>query len=232
MFPPIVAQNRAATLSIFHRSLIGPGMNFQTAGAFRAAISKKLPRPPALKISTTPNADALHMWQFEHAIDPTAATPFRRAHVPVRVIVQRHDNHRLRRPPDPKRSQMMKVTGSVKQKGRETRLKFAVELVNQTRRRGETKLRPPLARFNNRQAKRLVPPRVIQVEMQSAADQANLLRGANRVKTLTCCMSESCKCPLNRRENQSRLRRANRRRHIVDLMHALSNAHAEPPELR
>ena len=180
MFPPILAQNRSAPLSIFHRPLIGPGMNFQTAGAFRAAISKKLSWPPALKIAAAPNADAPHMRELERTIDPTAAGPFGRPHVPVRMIVQRNDNHGLRHSPDPKRSQMMKVARAVKQKGREPRLKFAVELVDQARRRGETKLRPPLAPFNNGQAKRLVPPRVIQIEMQSAGNQRFYLGDCKR----------------------------------------------------
>ena len=60
---------------------------------------------------------------------------------------------------------MMKVARAVKQKWREPRFKFAIELVDQARRRGEAKFRPLLTRINNGQAKRLIPPRVIQVEM-------------------------------------------------------------------
>ena len=96
MFPPILAQNRSAPLSIFHRPLIGPGMNFQTAGAFRAAISKKLSWPPALKIAAAPNADAPDMGELQRTIDPAAAAPLRRANVPIGMIVERNNNERLR----------------------------------------------------------------------------------------------------------------------------------------
>jgi len=180
MFPPILAQNRSAPLSIFHRPLIGPGMNFQTAGAFRAAISKKLSWPPALKIAAAPNADAPYMRELQRTIDPAAAAPLRRANVPIGMIVERNNNERLRDTADPERAQMVKVARAVKQKGREPRLKFAVELVDQARRRGEAKLRPPLARINNGQAKRLIPPRVIQIEMQSAGNQRFYLGDCKR----------------------------------------------------
>jgi len=180
MFPPILAQNRSEPLSIFHRPLIGPGMNFQTAGAFRAAISKKLSWPPALKIATAPNADAPYMRELQRTIDPAAAAPLRRANVPIGMIVERNNNERLRDTADPKRAQMMKVTRAVKQKWRELRCKFAIELVDQVRRAGEAKLRPPLARINNGQVKRLIPPRVIQIEMQSAGNQRFYLGDCKR----------------------------------------------------
>ena len=204
MIAPIATQDRSPPLPIFRRTIVGPGMYFESPVAFRAPIAKNLMRPPALEVAATPHAHAPHMREFQRTIDPAAAAPLRRANVPIGMIVERNNNERLRDAADPERAQVVKVTGAVKQKRRETRLKFAVELVDQARRRREAKLRPPLTRFNNRQAKRFVPPRVIQVEMQSAADQANLLRGVERAKTLTCCMSESCKCPLNRKENQSR----------------------------
>ena len=66
---------------------------------------------------------------------------------------------------------MMKVTRAEKQKGRETCFVLAIKFGDQAGRRGEAQLWSPIARVNNRQSKRLVPPRVIQVEMQTAAGQ-------------------------------------------------------------
>ena len=67
---------------------------------------------------------------------------------------------------------MVKVAGSVEQKWRgEIRLLLPIELFDQTRRRGETQPRPPTPRISYRKADRLIRPRVIQIEMKSAANQ-------------------------------------------------------------
>ena len=189
MFPPILAQNRSAPLSIFHRPLIGPGMNFQTAGAFRAAISKKLSRPPALKIAAAPNADAPHMRELQRAIDPAAATPFRRANVPIGMIIERNDDERLRDAANPERAQMVKVARAVKQKWREPRFEFAIELVDQARRRGEAKLRPLLARIEAREMQRFTAPGAVKIDMQTAA-QRKLVRGS-RTKTVSARLRQT-----------------------------------------
>jgi len=55
MLAPIVAKNRASPLSIFRRAIISPRMHSQDPGALRAAVPENLVRPPALKISATPN---------------------------------------------------------------------------------------------------------------------------------------------------------------------------------
>src|SRR5205823_6728449 len=85
---PVVSQDSASTLSIFYRAIISPRMDLKNACSLSATIAKKLMRPPAFKISATPNADAAHVRKFQRAIHPSAAAPFRRAHVPVRVIVE------------------------------------------------------------------------------------------------------------------------------------------------
>src|SRR5256885_8489190 len=92
MFAPVVLQDRTTTLSIFHWAIVGPRMNFQPALAFAGAIRKNIVRPPALEIPATPNCDALDMRKLERPVDPSAATPFRRANVPVRVIIKRNQN--------------------------------------------------------------------------------------------------------------------------------------------
>ncbi len=109
MFAPILAQNCPATLSIFQRALIRPRMHFEFSGALGEEIPEKQVRPPAFKISAAPNADALHVRQFQRPIYPTAATPFRRTHIPIRVIVERNNDNWPREAPNPKRAQKMKV---------------------------------------------------------------------------------------------------------------------------
>ena len=59
-------------------------------------------------------------------------------------------------------------------------IQTVVELVDQARRRGEAKSRPLLTRINNGQAKRLIPPRVIQIKMQSARNQRFYLGDCKR----------------------------------------------------
>src|SRR5205814_1473165 len=115
---PVIPQNGAATFSIFCRTLVRPGMHFENACSLRAAISENLVRPPALKIPATPNGDTAHLRKFQRAIDPTAATPFRWAHIPIWMIVEGNKCDRVRDSSEPERSQIMEITGAVKQKQR------------------------------------------------------------------------------------------------------------------
>lgn len=88
MLAPVVAQNGAATLSIFRGPLIRPGVNVENARSFCATVAEKLVRPPAFKISATPNANPAHVRKFQRAIHPTTAAPFRRAHIPIGMIIK------------------------------------------------------------------------------------------------------------------------------------------------
>src|SRR4029453_3333087 len=181
MLAPVVAQNGATTLLIFRGPSIRPWMNVKNACSLRATIAKQLVWPPTFKISATPNADPAHVRNFQRAIHPSAAAPLRRTHVPIRVIIKRNERRGLRETPNPERSQIMKITGAVEQKrGRQTPFVFAAKLGNQTRRRRETQLRPPNAGINNGQTKRLIRPRVIQIEVESAADQRFYLGDCER----------------------------------------------------
>src|SRR5438034_3276278 len=136
MLPPILAQNGAATSSIFRRPSIRPWMNVKNACSLRATVAEQLVRPPAFKISTAPNCDVLHLGKFQCAIQPSAAAPSRRPHVPVRVIVEGDNGDRLGDTPNPKRSQIMKIAGAEEQKrGRKLCFIFPVKLGDQTRRR-------------------------------------------------------------------------------------------------
>src|SRR5947207_15397372 len=121
MLVPVVSQNSASTLSIFYRAIISPRMDLKNARPFRATISEKLVRPPAFKISTAPNCEVLYLRKFQGAIHPSAAAPFRRAHVPVRVIVEGDNGDRLGDTPNPERSQIMKIRSEERRVGKECR---------------------------------------------------------------------------------------------------------------
>ena len=152
---PILAQDRARALSIFDWPIVGPGMNFEPAGALRAAIRENVVRPPTFEISAAPNRDMLHMRQLERAINPTAARPFRRSDRPVRMIVERNENERLVASSQPKRAQVMEIAGTVKRErrhvraGRALRLEFAIKFLDEARRRTEAKSRAPLERVDD-----------------------------------------------------------------------------------
>ena len=122
---PILAQNSAATLPVFPRTIVGPWVDFEVAFTFGAAVPKKLTRPPALEISATPNTETPHLRKLQRTIDPTAATPFRRSHIPVRMVIERDDNHRLAEAPNPECGQVMKIAGAVEQKWRKPRFELA-----------------------------------------------------------------------------------------------------------
>ena len=161
---PIVAKDGSATCPIFHRPIVCPRMHFERACSFGAAVAENLMRPPTFKTSTAPHGDALYVGNLQCAIDQITAGPFRRTHVPIRMIVKRDENHRLGDASNPKRSQVMKITGAVEYKReRELRFVVAVKLRDQTQRRGEAQFRPPMACINNGQSKRFIPPRVIQI---------------------------------------------------------------------
>src|SRR6202048_3375216 len=169
MLAPIITQNRAAPLSIFERPPIGPRVDFELAGAFRPAIAENLLRPPAFEISAAPDADFLNARKFERAIHPTATAPFGRAHIPVGMVVEGNKNGWLRQLPNPKRSEMVKIAGAVKEERRQLRLILAIKFFDQTLRRGKAQLRPPITRVPHGQAENALRPRVIQIEMKGAA---------------------------------------------------------------
>jgi len=68
---------------------VGLAVDGQRPGAFRFTIAKNLMRPPALKISASPNCRLSDVRQFQCAIDPASATPAWRANIPVRMIIKR-----------------------------------------------------------------------------------------------------------------------------------------------
>jgi len=75
------------------------------------------------------------------------------------------------------RGQVVEVAGSVQQEWRR-KICFVrtIELGDQTSRRGETQSWSPRARVNHRKTQRFFLPRVIQIEMESAANQKSIVR--------------------------------------------------------
>ena len=85
------------------------------------------------------------------------------------MIVEGNNHCRPGQAPSPERSEMMKITGTVKKERCELRLILAIKLLDQTRRRGEAKLRSPVTRVEHGQVEDAFSPRLIQIEMKSAA---------------------------------------------------------------
>jgi len=89
-------------------------VHHEHAGAFRFAIPEKLMRPPALEIPATPNRDLPDMRQLQRAINPGAATPPGRTHIPIGVIVEGNERDRFVRGSKPQAGQVMKVARTIK----------------------------------------------------------------------------------------------------------------------
>lgn len=162
MIAPVVSQDRVRTLSIVHWAIVGPGMNFELAISLRPTVRKNVVRPPAFKISAAPDRNVPQLLELKRAIDPAAASPFRRANVPIGMIIERNQNASLRDPPKPKPGQIMKIARSVQNEWFDARRKFAIKLFNYPRRRGKTQPRAPFASFNYGQLKRFAWPRFVQ----------------------------------------------------------------------
>lgn len=69
---------------------------------------------------------------------------------------------------------MVEVAGAIKQKWREMRCVFAIEMLDHTRRRGKAKLRPPLCCIEALERNFVAIPGAIEVDMQ---------RGRQRIST-------------------------------------------------
>ena len=82
-------------MSIFHWAIVCPRMYFKCARAFSATIAENLVRPPAFEIAATPDTRTPDIWKVEGAVDPPATGPFRRAHIPIGMIIERDKNDRF-----------------------------------------------------------------------------------------------------------------------------------------
>jgi hypothetical protein len=85
---PVDSHDRAAAFAGGRRPIVGPRVHFEPTLPLGAPVPKDLVRPPAFEIPATPDAHLLDVRQLERAIDPAAATPFRRTDVPIRMIVE------------------------------------------------------------------------------------------------------------------------------------------------
>ena len=183
-FAPVFAQDRAAPLSISRRPIVRPRMHFEPAFSFGAAIRENIVRPPAFEISAAPDRNVLDVQQLERTVDPTAAAPFRRSNVPVRMIVERNENDWFADVPQPESGQIMKIARTVENERTKLRIEFAKKFLHNPRRRRKTQLRPPFPRVNRGQTECLLRPGVIEIKMQCAAQKftsAGAIETANRL---------------------------------------------------
>src|SRR5260370_40766733 len=105
-------------------------MNFKPAYALGQTVGKNIVRPPALEISAAPNSDMLNVRELQRAIDPAAAAPFRRTHIPVRMIIKRNENDWFIQPAKPKRTEIMEIARAIKNERRNLASKLVVEFLD------------------------------------------------------------------------------------------------------
>ena len=178
MLAPILAENRAASLLIPPGTIVSPRMHFQPAGALGTMIPENVMGPPAFEIAAAPNVELAHVRKIERAIDPTATSPFRRANIPVGMIIEGNNDHRLRHPAQPERSEIMEVARTVEDERRESRFVFAVKIFYQRRRRGKAKRWSPILSIDHRDLQRVRRPRRIEIEMHRRFFHARELPGS------------------------------------------------------
>src|SRR5437868_8501228 len=105
-------------------------------------------RPPAFEVATTPNRDVAYVRQFQGPIDPAAAAPSRRSHVPIGVVIERNQGERFANTTQPECAQVMKIARAVKHKFAEPRRGLAKEAFGRARRDGKTQLWSPFRRID------------------------------------------------------------------------------------
>src|SRR4029077_8736171 len=70
---PILAQDRALTLSIFQRAIVCPRMHLKNSRALGATSAEKLVRPPTFEIAAAPDTHKPYIGKFQCAVHPSAA---------------------------------------------------------------------------------------------------------------------------------------------------------------
>ena len=138
-------------------------MNLQLPGPFRAKVPENISRPPAFEISAAPDAGLLELLNLQGAIDPAAASPLRRPHIPIGMIIEGNEDEWFGQSPNPKSAQMMKVAGTENEKRRQPWIELAKKFLDQARRRREPQARAPLARVDYRQIGRQIGPGIIEI---------------------------------------------------------------------
>src|SRR6266576_2145245 len=105
-------------------------------------------RPPAFEVATTPNRDVAYVRRFQGPIDPAAAAPSRRSHVPIRVVKEGYQGERFANTTQPECAQVMKIARAVKYKVAESGRDFAKEVFSRARRGGKAQPRAPFHRVD------------------------------------------------------------------------------------
>jgi len=147
---------------------LGPCVHFELAGFQRAVIGEQTRRPRQLEVAASPNANTLDLPQFQRAIHPTAATPARRADIPVGMVVEADHSGRLPYPSQPKSGEIMKITGAVENKVSQLRVDLVKEAFNDSCGRAVAQTRPPIARIERRHRQITGRPGRIKVEMNAS----------------------------------------------------------------
>jgi hypothetical protein len=105
-------------------------MNLKPSCAFTGPICKNVMRPPTLEISAAPDRDMLDLRKLKRAIDPSAASPFRRTHIPIWMIIERNQNDGVIQPTKPKRAEIMEIARAIENEWRDLASEFAVEFLD------------------------------------------------------------------------------------------------------
>ncbi len=129
-------------------------------------------RPPTLEIPATPNRDLPDMRQLQRAIDPAAATPARRADIPIGMIIEGNERYWFAHGSKPQSGQMMEVTRAVEDKFAKLRPDLAIKLLDRPRRSRKTKVRSPLRRVDGGQAVRDLVPGGVEIKMNGRTGRA------------------------------------------------------------
>ena len=176
---PIITQDRALPLSIFQRPIVCPRMHFKNSGAFRATIAENLVRPPTFEIAATPNTRKPHIWKFQCAIHPSTTGPFRRPHIPIRMIIEGDEDDRFGNRTQSERCQMVKIAGAIEQERRREILSRAPDRIVRSgaAARRNASAAPNSAHRLQEDRIRFVRPRVIEIEMKRAVAQRSPVRG-------------------------------------------------------
>src|SRR5215472_15050012 len=85
---PVITQDRALPLPIFQRPIVCPRMNFKNSGVFRTTVAEDLMWPPTFKIVAAPDTRKPYIWKFQCPVHPSTTGPFRRPHIPIRMVIE------------------------------------------------------------------------------------------------------------------------------------------------
>jgi len=72
----------------------------------------------------------LDVRELKRTIDPPTTAPFRRTHIPVRMIIKRNKNDWFVQSPKPKRTEIMEIARAIENERRNLLSEFVVEFLD------------------------------------------------------------------------------------------------------